>query len=95
MDTYATTHQRRSSAESHKQEISTRSTHLNLHGDADAGPQFREMVRCLEKILTEGLSHGFFRCSIAGEIGKNNRRVLVIEAGMSHRFTIPSDELPS
>ena len=29
-----------------------------------------------------------------GGIGKGNRRELVIEAGKSHKFTIPEEELP-
>ena len=33
-------------------------------------------------------------CSIACEIGNGNRRELVIEAGKTHKFTIPEEELP-
>ncbi|WP_417719570.1 hypothetical protein [Salipiger sp.] len=32
--------------------------------------------------------------AISSGIGKNNRRDLVIEAGKSHKFTIPEEELP-
>ena len=35
-----------------------------------------------------------FDCPIACEIGNGSRRELVIEAGKSHKFTIPEDELP-
>jgi hypothetical protein len=31
---------------------------------------------------------------VTSAIGKNNKRDLVIEAGKSHKFTIPEDELP-
>jgi len=48
----------------------------------------------LIQIFVEGLRHGHFRCTISIAIGKANRRELVIEAGKSHRFTVPEEELP-
>jgi hypothetical protein len=59
------------------------------------GPQFREACDCLRQIVLDGLRHGHFRCKISSGIGKGNRRELVIEAGMSHKFNIPEEELPS
>ncbi len=58
------------------------------------GPQLREALDRMGQIVLDGLRHGHFRCSISSEIGKNNRRELVIEAGKSHKFTIPENELP-
>jgi hypothetical protein len=58
------------------------------------GPQFREASERLNRIFVEGLRHGYFRCSISITIGIKNRRELVIEAGKSHKFTIPEEELP-
>ena len=58
------------------------------------GPQFREACDCLVKNFIDGLRHGHFRCSISSSIEKGNRRELVIEAGKSHKFTIPEEELP-
>jgi hypothetical protein len=58
------------------------------------GPQLREALDRICKIVLDGLRHGHFRCAISSGIGKNNRRDLVIEAGKSHKFTIPEDELP-
>lgn len=58
------------------------------------GPQLQAALRQMEAIMISGLSHGHFRCTITSEIGKSNRRELIIEAGMSHKFTIPMDELP-
>ena len=55
------------------------------------GPQLRE---ALDRIGQNLRRHGHFRCAISSGIGKNNRRDLVIEAGKSHKFTIPEDELP-
>jgi hypothetical protein len=45
-------------------------------------------------VILDGLQHGHFRFVISSAIGKRNRRELVIEAGKSHKFTIPKDELP-
>jgi hypothetical protein len=58
------------------------------------GSQIREALDCLEQVVLDGLRHGHFRCAISSAIGKGNRRDLVIEAGKSHKFTIPEDELP-
>jgi hypothetical protein len=67
-----------------------------IHWDAGeyGGPQFHEALRRLVDVVQDGLRHGHFRCAISSGIGKNNRRELVIEAGKSHKFTIPEEELP-
>lgn len=66
------------------------------HSDAviASSPQLREALDRIGQIVLDGLSHGHFRCAISSGIGKNNRRDLVIEAGKSHKFTIPEEELP-
>jgi hypothetical protein len=64
------------------------------HGCRLVGPQIREALARLEQIVLDGLQHGHFRCTISSAIGKGNRRELVIEAGKSHKFTIPEGELP-
>jgi hypothetical protein len=58
------------------------------------GPQYRQAFECLVQLLVDGLRHGHFRCKISICIGKGSRRELVIEAGKSHKFTIPEEELP-
>ena len=58
------------------------------------GPQVREALARLEQVVLDGLQHGHFRCTISSIIAKGNRRELVIEAGKSHKFTIPELELP-
>jgi len=55
--------------------------------------QITEALAHLEKVVVEGLRHGFFDCSIACEIGSGGKRQLVIRAGKSHKFTIPEEEL--
>ena len=59
------------------------------------GPQYREAFERLVQIVLDGLRHGHFRCTISSGIGKGNRRELLIEAGKSHKFTIPEDEVPN
>ena len=58
------------------------------------GPQFREALGRLLQVVLDGLRHGYFRCAISSAIGKGNRREIVIEAGKSHKFTVPEEELP-
>jgi hypothetical protein len=64
------------------------------HARRSGGPQIREALARLEQVVLDGLLHGHFRCTISSAIGKGNRRELVIEAGKSHKFTIPEGELP-
>jgi hypothetical protein len=58
------------------------------------GRQVCEALDRLEELIMEGLRHGFFQYSIHCELGRDGRRQLVIEAGKSHKFTIPAEELP-
>jgi hypothetical protein len=56
--------------------------------------QVREALDRLEGLVVDGLKHGFFEYSIACEVANGSKRQLVIRAGMSHKFTIPEDEVP-
>ena len=56
--------------------------------------QCNDALRHIEKVVTEGLRHGFFDCSITCEITNGGKRQLIIRAGTAHKFTIPKDELP-
>ena len=67
---------------------------VHLSADKTCGPQLREALEQIGKIVVDGLCHGHFRATISSAIGKCNRRDLVIEAGKSHKFTIPENELP-
>ena len=58
------------------------------------GAQFCKVRDRLLQVFLDGLRHGHFRCAISSMIGKDNRREIVIEAGKSHKFTVPEDELP-
>jgi hypothetical protein len=55
--------------------------------------QAREALDRLERLVIEGLKHGFFDYSIGCQVANGGKRQLVIRAGMSHKFTIPEDEL--
>jgi hypothetical protein len=57
------------------------------------GSQMREALARFNRVVLDGLQHGHLRCTISSAIGKGNRRELVIEAGKSHKFTIPKNEL--
>ncbi|MDQ3776985.1 MAG: hypothetical protein M3461_22880 [Pseudomonadota bacterium] len=56
--------------------------------------QTAEALAHLERIVVDGLRHGFFDCSIVCQIVSGGKRELVIRAGKSHKFTIPEDEVP-
>jgi hypothetical protein len=58
-----------------------------------AGSQIQEALDAIKTIILDGLAHGHFKYSIACEIGKGGRRDLLIEAGKSHKFTIPESEV--
>ncbi len=58
------------------------------------GPQARDALDRIIGVVMDGLLHGHFRCVITSVVGKGGRRDLVVEAGKSHKFTIPEDELP-
>jgi hypothetical protein len=53
-----------------------------------------QVVAFLEKVVVEGLRHGFFDCSIACEIGNGGKRELVIRSGKSFKFIVREEELP-
>jgi hypothetical protein len=58
------------------------------------GPQAQDALDHVSEVITEGLRHGFFECTISCKIANNGRRELQVKAGLSHQFTIPEDELP-
>ena len=58
------------------------------------GPQLRAALSHLERLVLDGLRHGFFSCTVTCEVVAGQRRTLMIQAGKSEKFTIPKDELP-
>ena len=67
---------------------------IQISAEQSGGPQLREAFERLFEIVQDGLRHGYFRFEISSAIVKGNRRELIIEAGKSHKFTIPNEELP-
>jgi hypothetical protein len=56
----------------------------------------RQVDRALDKlreIVWQGLEHGFFECTVIGEIIHERKRRLLIKAGNSFQFVIAADEL--
>ena len=56
--------------------------------------ELAKALALLEKIVVDGVRHGFFDCSIECKIVEGRKRVLVIREGKSHQFYIPQEELP-
>ncbi len=65
-----------------------------MRDDTPRGRQLQDALDHVERILVDGLRHGFFEYVISCETVRNQKRQLVIRAGKSHKFTIPEDELP-
>lgn len=57
-------------------------------------PSLNSILQHLEKLIHEGFKHGFFKYTVACEIGNGGKRHLVIQGGHSHKFTIPKGEAP-
>ncbi len=65
--------------------------------ESDPNRPSSELSRALEKLeheVLDGLRHGFFEYVVRCEIVKGQKRRLTIQAGRSHQFTIPEDDLP-
>jgi hypothetical protein len=56
-------------------------------------PALDQAMDRLSQEVRDGLRHGHFRVTVVGEIVKGKKRGLTIEAGKSHRFTIPEEEI--
>jgi hypothetical protein len=54
----------------------------------------RDVCNRLEKLLLEGLRHGFFEITISCKVVSSGKRELVIREGKSHLFTIREEEVP-
>jgi hypothetical protein len=60
--------------------------------------RYSDPVKCaldlVELLLIEGLKHGHFDYSVTCELGTNGRRLLIVKAGKSHKFTIEGIDVP-
>jgi hypothetical protein len=60
---------------------------------AQSESSFNMMISTLNRIISDGLRHGFFDLSVACQIGKERKREVTIKAGKNFRFVIPESEL--
>ncbi len=59
-----------------------------------ARPQpLAEVLDFLDRMVREGLAHGFFEITIICSIGSARRRDVIIRSGKSHKFTIREEDL--
>lgn len=48
----------------------------------------------IEALLVEGIKHGHFDYAVTCEMGTNGRRLLIVKAGKSHKFSIMEPDVP-
>jgi hypothetical protein len=69
-----------------------------MRDDPKASSAYSDPVRSaldlIERLLIEGISHGHFDYSLTCETGTNGRRLLIVKAGKSHKFTIEATHVP-
>ncbi len=74
---------------------STKDDHLDtesLVGVAVSGECMRALKE-LEQLVLGGVKHGHFKCTVVCEMTNGRKRRLVIEAGKSHQYLIPPEEV--
>lgn len=54
----------------------------------------RAAMALIESLVLEGMKHGHFDYSITCETGTNGRRLLIVKAGKSHKFSIMEPDIP-
>ena len=53
-----------------------------------------EALGLIEGLIIDGLIHGHFDFSVTCETGNSGRRLLIIRAGKSYKFTVAEGDLP-
>jgi hypothetical protein len=54
----------------------------------------RAAMTLIESLILEGMRHGHFDYSINCETGTKGRRLLIVKAGKSHKFSIQEPDIP-
>jgi hypothetical protein len=54
----------------------------------------RSALDLVERLLIEGIKHGHFDYSVTCETGTNGRRLLIVKAGKSHKFSVMESDVP-
>ena len=51
-------------------------------------------LELIEKLVVDGIKHGHFDYSVTCETGNRGRRLLIVKAGKSHKFSIMESDVP-
>jgi hypothetical protein len=54
----------------------------------------RSALDLIERLLVDGVKHGHFDYSITCETGSGGRRLLIVKAGKSHKFSVMESDVP-
>ena len=54
----------------------------------------KSALHLIEGLVLEGIRHGHFDYSLTCEMGNNGRRLLLVKAGKSHKFSILEEDIP-
>jgi hypothetical protein len=71
-----------------------RETNISLTALRVYSAPVRSALDLIESLLVEGIKHGHFDYSITCETGTGGRRLLIVKAGKSHKFTITEPDVP-
>jgi hypothetical protein len=56
--------------------------------------QVRSALDLIEGLVVEGIKHGHFDYTVSCEMGTGGRRLLIVKAGKSHKFSIMEADVP-
>jgi hypothetical protein len=56
--------------------------------------QVRSALDLIESLVVEGIKHGHFDYAVSCEMGTNGRRLLIVKAGKSHKFSLTEADVP-
>lgn len=69
-------------------------TNISSHLLRNYSSPVRSALDLIENLVVEGIKHGHFDYSITREIGAGGRRLLIVKAGKSHKFSIMGPDVP-
>lgn len=68
--------------------MTSKAASVRAHNSSTAGA-----LSHIEKVIVDGIRHGFFDYSITCEITSGGNRRVCVRSGKSYMFTIPEDEI--
>lgn len=66
---------------------------MERHGYPTDDSEYAEMLRALIEALDRTLDHGFGEFTVTCETGKNKRREVLLQHGLSEKYIIQPEEL--